>query len=135
MLAQDDGTGLEESPEESEAFFKRTEYIHFICMLSPERPGTTDCIHLLEHTYYPVGTPANDHLWFRVMDWEDMVWGIVSIPFTDREYMDSAAQACGLRVSKSTMMMLTSTGASVFPIQDRAFTLVGSGHAPSSAQH
>ncbi len=124
LLARENGEPIEESAEASEAFFKREEFIHFICMLNPPRPGIRECIQLLEHTHYAMGTPANSHLWFRVLLWEDLTWGIVSIPFTDREYMESVAALCGLRISNSIPVMVNAKGMAPFPIHDlRTFML------------
>jgi hypothetical protein len=120
-----DGPPVLESEADTKRFFADTTYVHFVGMLVPPRPGVADCFQTLEHTHYVPDTPQNSLFHFRLLEWQDIVWGIASIPALDKHLMESSAQANGLRVDDGVITMITNDGVIGFPISnDRVFSLV-----------
>lgn len=115
----------EESEEESEKFFSDPNFVHFIGMLAPPRPGVELCFTQLEHTYFPPGSDINKDFIMRLVNWEGTIWSIVSIPKTEIDLMKKVAAKNGLRLAKGTPQMFTQGGKKPFPIKDneRIFTL------------
>lgn len=89
----------EESKEEMENFFKDPEYIHFIGMIYPRRPGVMLCTIRMEHEHYKPGTDSNKNFHIRMINWENTEWMIVSIPKKDCGLMKKMAKECGLRIA------------------------------------
>jgi hypothetical protein len=115
---------VEESDEEFEAFFASPLLVHYVGMLKPARPGVTDCFKLLEHSYFKPGTSRNVLFSIRVIEWMDMIWGIVSIPIEEKHFMEKAAQASYLLVANGIPNVIANGEIFKFPINnDRVFTL------------
>lgn len=118
--------------DQVQAFVADPKWVHFVGMLM--RPGVGGCAETLEHTHYKPGTPANDLFQLHIIKWEDLVWGLISIPIEDRSKMDRAAAANGLRVADGVPTMVNGQGGELkvsrFPVEnDRIFTLENvSGH-------
>ncbi len=120
----------EEEKKESMEFFNNPNFIHYIGALNPPRPGVRLCFTRLEYDYFPPGTKSNDELFLRLINWEDMVWGIISIPKEKKELMERVASEIGLRIADGTPYLFTNGKVKVFPLNnERAFTLENtSGH-------
>lgn len=123
-LLADEGT-REETEEESERFFSDPNFVHFIGMLSPPRPGAELCFTELEHTYFPPGTDLNKDFIMRLINWEGIIWSIVSIPKTEISLMEEVAAKNGLRLAEGIPHIFSQKGTKAFPIKDneRIFTL------------
>jgi hypothetical protein len=98
QLVNDDGTAVIESPVDYQRFFANPGFIHYAGMISPPRPGVDDCIQMLEHTNYKPGSDRNHLFVIRVLEWQDILWAIVSIPIAEKANMERIAQVNGLRV-------------------------------------
>lgn len=60
-----------EKTEESEKFFRNENFVHFISMLAPSRPGVQLCITRLEHEHYQPGTEMNKDFIMRIINWKE----------------------------------------------------------------
>lgn len=113
---------VSESYDQVRAFVADPKWMHFVGMLM--RPGVGGCAETLEHTHYKPGTPANDLFQLHIIKWEDLVWGLISIPIEDRSKMERAAAANGLRIANGVPFMIGPNGPSRFPVENnRIFTL------------
>lgn len=123
----------EESQEESDIFFSDPNYVHFIGMLFPPRPGVQSCFVELEHKYFPPGTDLNNDFIMRMVKWQDMVWVIVSIPRSEMNLMSSVVEKNGLRLARGIPHIFSSKGKEHFPIKDseRVFTLENTSNHPA----
>ncbi len=115
-ILQDDGVPHVESEEDSRVFFADPHYIHYAGMLNPPRPGFADCIQMLEHTHFVPGTLRNVRFHVRIVNWQGIIWGIVSIPIAEKVLMERMAQVNGLRIASGTPIMLTDGGVHRFPV-------------------
>lgn len=115
----------EETEEESELFFSNQSFVHFIGMLNPPRPGVRLCFIELEHTYFPPEADINKDFFMRLLNWEGIIWGIVSIPKTEIDLMEEVAEKNGLRLINGIPCVFTQGGMELFPIKgiERVFTL------------
>lgn len=114
----------EESKEESEKFFSDPNFAHFIGMIAPPRPGVELCFVELEHTYFPPGTDINKDFIMRLLNWEGIIWGIVSIPKTEIDLIKEVAEKNGLKLVSGTPHAFTQEGIKPFPIKDSDGTFV-----------
>ena len=119
----ENGAQIMVGPEVDE-HFKKPGLVHFIGMLIPPRPGVMECFQMLEHGRYPPGTPKNDDFVLTLMKMDVLTFGVVSIPESERPWMEEAAAACGLKVADGTPVLLTGGQTLYFPIRgENAFTL------------
>jgi hypothetical protein len=102
--------------------------VHFAAMLL--RLGVRECSQTLEDAHYKPGTPRNDLFQLRLIQWEGLLWALITIPIAEREFMDRAAAANGLRVANGVPTMISRDGIAKFPANGpRVFTLENvSGH-------
>lgn len=122
QVADVSGQGREESESESRIFFADQQWIHFVGMA--QRPGVADCLQTMEHSHYPPESDGNDNFHLRILQWEEIVWFITSIPRVDYKKMEAVALACGLRITNGVPRIINDKGLSSFPIdQDNVFTL------------
>ena len=123
-IAKDNGVLIDESDEDLQRFFAIPSFIHYVGMLNPPRPGVADCFQTLEFNYFKPGTPRNHVFVLRVIEWQEVVWGVVSIPIQEKHLMEKTAQVNRLRVANGVPTMLTSDGIHQFPVSnERVFTL------------
>ena len=118
-VLKDGGIPFLESGEDSRVFFADPHYIHYAGMINPPRPGFADCIQMLEHMHFAPGTLRNDRFHMRVINWEGIIWGIVSIPTAEKELMERIAQVNGLRIANGIPVMLSGGGMHKFPVESK----------------
>jgi len=118
------GKQIPVSDEELRKFGEDKRLIHFAGLINPPRPGVRLFAVKLEYFYFEPGTPKNDEYIFHIVNWEEMVWGVISIP---KEYMDLAkkvAAEAGLRIADGTPHMIIGGGQRRFPMNtNNVFTL------------
>jgi len=117
--------------EELRRFSNDERFIHFVSMSTPRRPGVMLFAVKLEHWHFPPDTEKNDDFVLHVIEWQNMLWMVVSIP---RQYMNLAkkiAAESGLRIADGIPTIITPGGTQPFPIDsDNVFTLENvPGHA------
>ena len=95
------------------AFMARKDLLHYIAFF--ERPNVKECCQTLEHRYYPPGTPANDKYNIHLYKWENLLWIFVSIPITDKRYMDEVAAENNLKLVSGVPNLISSEGVKTFP--------------------
>lgn len=129
-ILQDDGIPRAESEEDTRVFFDDPHYIHYVGMINPPRPGFSECIQMLEHLHFAPGTLRNDLFYMRVVNWQGIIWGIVSIPFAEKVLMESMVQVNGLRIANGIPVMLGDGGVHKFPVDSKNFFVLEniSGH-------
>lgn len=131
MLVIDDGKGartVNETDEQLQKFLENGQFMHFVGMYI--RPGVKEWISLLEHTHYIPRTPRNEFFQLRIIEWEDMIWFLVSIPVAERHLAEETAKKCGIRIADGVPTMFHREGVTRFPADnERVFTLENvSGH-------
>lgn len=129
------GTTMPVSDAEIRKFGEDKRFIHFAGLLNPPRPGVRLFAVKMEYFHFEPGTPKNDEFIFHIVNWEEMTFGVISIP---KEYMDLAkkvAQEVGLRIADGIPHMLLGGQSRPFPMDtDNVFTLENvSGHAVYSS--
>lgn len=69
-----------------------------ICMMM--RPGVMLFQSILENKYFPVGTPENDKEFeWRILEWMDLKWTIVTIPFAKKDFAYRAAEEAKMKIA------------------------------------
>jgi len=117
--------------EELRRFSNDERFVHFVGMATPRRPGVMLFAIKLEFWYFPPDTEKNDDFVLHRIEWQSMLWMVVSIP---RQYMDLAkkiAAESGLRIVDGIPTIITPEGTQPFPMgSDNVFALENvPGHA------
>lgn len=124
ILICDDDSIKEETKKEARDFFKDRNFVNFIGMFVPPRPGVELCFTELEHTYFPPKTDMNKDFFFRILTWRKIIWAIVSIPITQSDLMEKIADKNGLELVPGTPIMFALGKKKRFPFKkERMFTL------------
>lgn len=126
-IMRDGEPPLEESPEELAAFVANSGFIHYVGMLIPPRRGFLEWMQALEHMHFKPRTPRNDLFHLRVIEWEDIAWGIVSIPIDDKDKAEELLRVYALRAADGVPTLISSGAARQFPVSNpRVFTIENS---------
>jgi len=105
-------------------FVKDPRNVHYIGMLVPPRPGFRLFITRLEYEHYVPDTVRNELLKLAIIDWESMIWAMVSIPKKEVPLAEKIAGECGLRIVNGVPTFIDKTGISQFPVNEpNLFTL------------
>lgn len=96
-----------ETDEEVAKFFKNPNFIHFIGMFSPLRPGVILCATKLEHYYYPPDGEINKDFMIRLWKWEEIIWMIMSVPKNDYDLVRKTSRECGLIIKHGVPQKIT----------------------------
>lgn len=117
--------GFEEIKEVNLEWFKDKSRIHYICMLSPPRPGVNLFASILEYKFYPPNTPKNAEFIMQILRWEGLVYSVISIPMKEKSYAEAVAKTVGMRIANGVPTMFDSPGEpKFFPVRvDHAFTI------------
>lgn len=97
----------EETKEEISEFFQNPNFVHFIGMFRPLRPGVILCATKLEHYYYPPDGEINKDFMIRLWKWEEIIWMIMSVPESDHDLVRKTAQECVLSVKHGVPQKIT----------------------------
>lgn len=123
-LVQDGGIPIPESDEDLQNFLEYPEWIHYVGMFVPPRPGVHECIALLEHQHYQPGTERNDLFIMRIIEFSQMLWVMISIPISEKHLMEEVSDECGLRIADGVPTSISLEGVEAFPASnERVFTL------------
>lgn len=113
-----------ESLKDLKRFVEDPYFVHYLGMINPPRPGVSDCVRLLEYTYFAPDTPRNALLHVRAIDWMGILWIMISLPVSDIDSMNKVVNACRLRVANGVPYIFDGAGTHSFPVSnDRIFTL------------
>jgi hypothetical protein len=88
---------LSEEERSFNALLMNPDWIHYIGMLLPLRPGVAESIVRLEYKHFPPGTDVHRWLHINMVAWEDVCWAVTSIPLTSRHLMDDLLMQYFLR--------------------------------------
>lgn len=97
----------EETKEEIAEFFQNPNFMHFIGMFGPLRPGVILCATKLEHYYYPPDGEINKDFMIRLWKWEEIIWMIMSVPKSDYDLVRNTSQECGLSIKHGIPQKIT----------------------------
>ena len=117
--------------EELRRFSNDERFIHFVSMSTPRRPGVMLFAIKLEYRYFPPGTERNDDFVLHVINWQNMIWMLVSIPRECMSLAKKIAAESGLRIVDGIPTIITPEGTQPFPMgSDNVFALENvPGHA------
>lgn len=88
-----------------------------IGMLSPPRPNFRMFMSFLEYRYFPPGDPLNDKFRLALVNFEEMIFGVITIPSGSRDKAELVARECGLRLVDGVPMVFgAGPGGRQFPI-------------------
>lgn len=112
-------------------FCSNPNLVSYVAMLSPRRPGVVLFSVMLEHIFFKPGTEKNDNFVMHMMNWQDMTFGIISIPTNMKKAAEEVAKHAGVRIADGVPTMFDPSGTvEIFPIsKNNVFTLENeSGH-------
>lgn len=79
--------------------------IHFIVLIY--RPGVAEFMITFEAMFFEPGTPANDHYHVTVVNWQDVMWSIVSVPAAYQAVVEKALPLFGLRMAQGVPAVIS----------------------------
>ncbi len=98
--------------------------VSYIVMMSPRRPGVMLFSALLEHKYFPPGTPKNRQFIMHITKWHDMTFGIISIPKKRHPYAKGIAKYTGNTIINAWPTLFDGGSIHNFPVYgDNIYTL------------
>jgi hypothetical protein len=84
------------------------------------RPGVSYFATYLEFTFYqPCFPDLNARFQYRFIEWHDMPWVMITIPFADRPKAEEAAKKAELVIIHGMPGVIDSEGVAFFPINNR----------------
>ncbi len=119
---------LDESDDALKRFFASPRFVHYVGEL---RRSVIECFAALEMTYFSPVTSRNHLFMMRIMEWEGILWGIVSIPAEDIRSMTNTARVARISIVRGAPVRLTDGETRLFPISNkRVFTLENESRHP-----
>jgi len=124
MRIMSDGNALElENFAHITALNQREDVINICILMS--RPGAAEAVAIVEANVFPSDNEVLSDSWeVRIMQWEGLMWQVVSIK---DEHLDPVAKyflACGFRIVDGIPTVLEADGMRQFPIHTpKTFTL------------
>lgn len=110
--------------EDVAEFVRDPRNVHYIGMLMPPRPGVRLFSTRLEYEHYVPETVRNELFKIALINWEDIIWILVSIPKEDAPLAEKIAEECGLRFADGVPTIFASEGLTQFPVNEpNLFTL------------
>lgn len=96
-------------------FYSDPNKVNYACMGVPARPGVKLFLSTLEYKWFPPGTVKNALFTLTLLEWEDMLWDVVTIPKECEEHAKATAKMTGMRIANGVPVLLSTT-ISTFPI-------------------
>jgi hypothetical protein len=88
------------SDRDIQDFTSSSDRFNVICIANPVRCGVLRFLTMLEYTFYPPGTSANDDFVVYVMKWEEgTAWCVVSIPMEHKHRAYQIAIRADMRIA------------------------------------
>jgi len=84
-----------------------------------ERPGLLAWMQRLELTYYPPGTHRNLLFHFHMIQWDELMWSMISIPAAGERLARRSAEKTGMRIADGVPLVITAEDRKWFPIKER----------------
>lgn len=70
-----------------------------------QRPGAHYFANYLEHIYFVPETPANNEFEYRCYKWNEVLWGIITIPMAKKDLAYQVAEKTKMRIANGVPMM------------------------------
>jgi hypothetical protein len=106
------------SAEELDRSSRDSDNFMMIGMLSPPRPNFQKFMVALEHKHYsPDFQALNDKFGLALVNFEGMIFGVITIPAGDRPKAEEIAKECGLRFADGTPVVIGPLGPMQFPVR------------------
>ena len=93
------------------------DYIHVVGMIVPYRPGVRLCMTRVEYEAFIPDTPQNEFFRLHLINWQECLWAMFSVPQTARAFVERIAQECGLRITNGLPAIFNSKGMHEFPVR------------------
>ncbi len=114
-----------EAQKQLAALLNNEKFVHLIGLYKPQIPG----IHLfatkLEYDHFPPGTSSNDDFNFALLEQENIIWSIISVPKTALNTVKKLANDCNLPLTHSIPDTFGVGGASQIPITNEDVYFLG----------
>jgi hypothetical protein len=104
------------SDEQFQEITRNEKLINLVGCLSPRRVGVQIFNVRLEYFYFEPGTPKNDEYILHIINWQGMIWSVVSIPKECLEIAKKVAQETGLKIADGIPYLISSEQTVSFPI-------------------
>ena len=103
---------FEEPTKEDLMLYFDSAWTHYIASVKPPRPGFGIFSTILEHQFFPPGTPKNDDFKILATGWHHKtLWMTVSIPTVEKHLAEAVARYCDLKILDT------------FPISNKEFPM------------
>jgi hypothetical protein len=80
---------------------------HLAVVTHWQRPGASNFIVTLEHDHYEPATKRNALMRIFTSLWLDTLWGVVLVPWNERELVKRHAKRCGLKLADGVPTLIT----------------------------
>ena len=109
-----DSNKFRELGEEDVRRYTSPDWCHFIGSVFPQRPGVALFSTILEHKFFPPGTPKNEEFQLATIRWvNDSVWFISSVPITYFMHAEATAKFAGISLKKDLFPVMNDGPVSV----------------------
>jgi hypothetical protein len=127
VIADSEEFGIiaEKTTAEVQDFVRQPNLLHIAVMLFPEIPGAHACMIECEEVHFTPGTPRNELFILHILTWEELHFGIFSIPLSEKHVLERLLTKYKLRLTKNTAILFSSKGPSMFPLQGEQLYMIG----------
>jgi len=99
-------------------------WFHYTGLFYPQRPGVALFNVLLEYIFYKPNTEDNDKILMAIINWEDSIWSICSIPKEDFKNAEIVSKKTGLKIVHGVPVSISYEGIIPFLMNSNSvFTL------------
>jgi len=104
------------SDEEMQKVVMDDNYLFYVGMAQPPRPGFVEFITHVEYEHYTPGTDREDLYRLWVIKWGGILWVMIGVPLVDEKLIQKSAELCGLRIADGIPTMLGNGNNEPFPV-------------------
>lgn len=112
----DQGTFRIYSNREMQEAVKDDNYLFYVGMVQPARPGFTEFITYVEYEHYTPGTDRAEFYNLWMFRWSGMFWAMIGVPLVDESLIQKSADLCGLRIADGIPTILGGENSERFPV-------------------
>lgn len=124
-------SAINRTTEEVREFCSNEDLISYVVMLGPRRPGVMLFGILLEYVFFPPGTKKNEEFHMHFVNWEEMMFGIISIPKKKKIYAVEVAKISGTRIANGVPTLISEGQVAMFPVDsNNVFTIENESGSP-----
>lgn len=92
--------------EEFLRIVQNPEYVYFLGMVQPRRPGILLFTVKLEYLHFPPDTERNQLFQLIMVDWEEMKWAAIGIPRREKAIAEKVAKSAGVRIANGVPVLI-----------------------------